>query len=105
MRLDELKKSLSDLFKEFAEFTKWKYGNSHEITIYSRLLQYEKSRLEERKETVANNKNDLKCHVIFDFQFQKQVSVSERTEKAKRTSRYPKDGYHDKQEESERKPR
>jgi len=86
MRLDELKKSLSDLFKEFAEFTKWKYGNSHEITIYSRLLQFEKSRLEERKET-------------------KQVSVSQRTEKTKRTSKYPTDGYHERQEKSERKPR
>ena len=69
MRLDELKKSLSDLFKEFAEFTKWKYGNSHEITIYSRLLQFEKSRLEERKETVVNNKNDLNLQTKFDFQF------------------------------------
>ena len=74
----DLKSRLRDLFEEFSSFAKWKYGHSHEITIYSRLMQYEQSRLEETKPPVrtfiAKNTEDIEV-------FQKQVSVSERTER------------------------
>jgi len=52
-QLADLKSRLRDLFEEFSSFAKWKYGHSHEITIYSRLMQYEQSRLEETKPPVT----------------------------------------------------
>ena len=61
-QLGDLKCKLRDLFTEFSSFAKWKYGHSHEVTIYSRLMQYEQSRLEETKPPV-------------------QVSLEERTER------------------------
>jgi len=65
-KLGALKSQLRELFTEFSSFAKWKYGHSHEITIYSRLLQYEQGRLEETKPP-------------------KQVSVEERTERSGRS--------------------
>jgi len=61
-QLVDLKARLRSLFEEFSSFAKWKYGHSHEVTIYSRLMQYEQNRLEETKPP-------------------KQVSVTERTER------------------------
>eukprot|EP00092_Neocalanus_flemingeri_P015332 GFUD01016584.1.p1 GENE.GFUD01016584.1~~GFUD01016584.1.p1 ORF type:complete len:510 (+),score=191.20 GFUD01016584.1:123-1652(+) len=65
-KLEALKFKLRDLFTEFSSFAKWKYGHSHEITIYSRLLQYEQGRLEENKPPM-------------------QVSVEEKTERSVRS--------------------
>ena len=51
-QLVDLKARLRSLFEEFSSFAKWKYGHSHEVTIYSRLMQYEQNRLEETKPPV-----------------------------------------------------
>jgi len=47
LQLAAFKSKLKDLFSEFSSFAGWKYGHTHEISIYSRLLQYEQGRLEE----------------------------------------------------------
>ena len=77
-QLGDLKARLRSLFEEFSSFAKWKYGHSHEVTIYSRLMQYEQKRLEETKPPVRIlTMITLKTMIMI----QKQVSVTERTER------------------------
>ena len=80
--MGDLKLRLRNLFEEFSSFAKWKYGNSHEVTIYNRLMQYEQSRLDEAKPPVRIlTRITLRTYIMM----QKQASVRERTERKGQT--------------------
>lgn len=97
-QLGDLKCKLRDLFTEFSSFAKWKYGHSHEVTIYSRLMQYEQSRLEETKPPVQvsleerTERNGRSVDVVLDSAGQTLQLGEKKERKPRRESGYKSSG-------------
>jgi len=95
--LDKIKEELKKLLNEFSAYAKTKYGDHHEILLYSQLLDFETSRLgetkTEKKITVRGSQGNYTRETR---EYHSEVSMITRTSKReisnRRESGYKSDG-------------